>query len=90
MVFQPKFLGPQELYERCCPSVRGQFSDHKNNDVVRRCLILDEVARLLPMVPIESWRNSTFCITKIEDFRASLMLTSWSTLSTYLSKRRSE
>ena len=49
-----------------------------------------DVARLLLMVPLELWRNSTpifgaaaFCTTKIDDFRASLTPTFSSTLSAY-------
>ena len=55
-----------------------------------------DVARLLLMVPMEPWQNSTpffgtatFCRTKIDDFRASLMSTSLTTLLTYSSKKRS-
>ena len=60
--------------------VSGQFSDHKSSDVARRRQTSYDVARLLLMVPIEPWQNSTpffgaatFCATKIDDFRASLM-----------------
>ena len=76
--------------------VSGQFSDHKNIDVARRRQTSYDVARLLLMVPIELWRNFTplfgavtFCMAKIDDFRASLRSTSSKTLATYLSKRRS-
>ena len=61
----------------------------------RRIKTSYNVARLLLMVPIELWRNSTavfgaaaFCTTKIDDFRASLTLSSLTTWLTYSSKRR--
>ena len=64
-------------------------------DVARRRATLYDVARLLLMVPLEPWRNSTpffgaaaFCTTKIGDFRASSMSSSLTTWSTYSSKRR--
>ena len=67
-----------------------------SRDVARRRQTLYDVVRLLMMVPIELWRNSTpvfgaaaFCTTKIEDFRASLALTSLTTSSMYSLKRRS-
>ena len=75
---------------------RGQFSDHKSGDVARRRQTSYDVARLLLMVPIELWRNSTiffgaaaFCTSKIEDFRSSLTLTSSTTSWTFSLKRRS-
>ena len=59
------------------------------------CLCVCSILESL-MVPIESWQNSTpefgaaaFCTTKIDDFRASLMTTTLTTLSTYSLKRRS-
>ena len=59
--------------------VRGQFSDQKSSDVARRRQTSYDVARLLLMVPMEPWQNSTpvfgaaaFCTTKIDDFRASV------------------
>ena len=61
-----------------------------SSDVARRRQTSYDVARLLLMVPIELWRDSTpvfgaaaFCTTKIEDFRASLALTSSTTSSIY-------
>ena len=76
--------------------VSGQFSDHKSSDVARRRQTSYDVARLLLMVPIELWQNSTiffgaaaFCTSKIEDFRASLTLTSSTTSWTFSLKRRS-
>ena len=55
----------------------------KISDVARRRQALYNVARLLQMVPIGPWRNSTpvfgaaaFCTTKIDDIRVSLTLTS--------------
>ena len=64
-----------------------------SSDVARRRQTSYDVARLLLMVRIELWRDSTpvfgaaaFCTTKIEDFRASLALTSLTTSSL---KRRS-
>ena len=68
----------------------------KRGDVPRRFQTSYEVARLLLMVPIELQQNSTpvfgaavFCTTKIDNFRASLTLTSLTRLSAYWSKRRS-
>jgi len=65
-------------------------------DVARRPQTSYGVARLLLMVPIDPWRNSTplfgaeaFCTTKIDDFRTSLTLTSSTTLSTYWIKKSS-
>ena len=53
-----------------------------------------DVARLLLMVPIEPWQSSAsyfgavaFCMTKIDNFRPSLTLTSLTTLSTYSLKK---
>ena len=67
--------------------VSGQFSDHKSGDVARRRQTSYGVARLLLMVPMEPWQNSTqvfgaaaFCTTKIDDFRASSTSTSSTTL----------
>ena len=55
-----------------------------------------DVARLLLMVPLAPWQNSTplfgaaaFCATKIDDFRASLTLSSLTIWLTHSSKRRS-
>ena len=52
-------------------------------DIARRRQTSYDVARLLLMVPLEPWRNSTpffgaaaICTTKIDDFRASMKLTS--------------
>ena len=94
----PVFLGPQGLYERCCGSV-GQCVVNfliTSSDVARRRQTSYDVAILLLMVRIELWRDSTpvfgaaaFCTTKIEDFRASLALTSLTTSSMYSLKRRS-
>ena len=76
--------------------VSGQFSDHKSIDVARRRQTSYDVARLLLMVPLDPWRNFTpvfgapaFCTTKIDDFRASLTLTSLTILSTHSLKRTS-
>ena len=59
--------------------VSGQFSDHKSSDVARRRQTSYDVARLLLMVPIELWQNSTiffgaaaFCKSKIKDFRVDM------------------
>ena len=64
-------------------------------DVARRRATSYDVVRLLLMVPLVPWRNSTpffgaaaFCTTKIGDFRASSMSSSLTTWSTYSSKRR--
>ena len=57
-----------------------KVSTHTRNVARRRATSYD-VARLLLMVPLEPWRNSTpvfgaaaFCTTKNDDFRASLTL----------------
>ena len=64
------------------PSVRGQFSDYKSSDIAQHRQASYDVAKLLLMVPMEPWQNSTpvlgaaaFCTTKIDDFRASLTST---------------
>ena len=55
-----------------------------------------DAARLLPMAPIDPWRNSTpdfgavaFCTTNIEYFRTPLTSTSSTVSSTYSSQKRS-
>ena len=55
----------------------------KLGDLARRRARSHDAARLLLMVPIEPWRNSTpffgaavFCTTKIDDFRTSSTLSS--------------
>ena len=57
--------------------VSGQFSVHKSSDAGRRRQTSYDVARLLLMVPIEPWQNSTplfgaaaVCATKIDNFRS--------------------
>ena len=66
--------------------VRFYFSSSdwwKVRDFARRRETSYDVARLLVMVPLEPWRNSTpffgaaaFCTTKIGDFRTSSTLSS--------------
>ena len=73
-----------------CLSVRDNFlaSDwSKFGDLARRRETSHDVARLLLMVPLEPWQNSTpffgaaaFCTTKIGDFRTSSTLSSLMTL----------
>ena len=64
--------------------------------VARRRTASYDVARLLLMVPIDPWRNSTpdfgavaFCTTNIDDFRTPLTSTSLTILLTYSSQKRS-
>ena len=63
----------------CRKNVRTCACRKKISNVARRRQTSHDVARLLLMVPIEPWQNSTpvfgaaaFCTTKIDDFRASL------------------
>ena len=67
----------------------------KAGDITRRRQMLYDIARILLMVPFEPWQNFTpffgataFCTTRIDNFRASLTLTSLTTSSTNSSKRR--
>ena len=84
----PYFCGAEQhqhvaLYVRLCV-------EKKISNVARRRQTSHDVARLLLMVPIEPWQNSTpifgaaaFCTIKIEDFRASLTSTFSTTSSAY-------
>ena len=72
---------------------RHKFQKSSHTHTRRRKTSYD-VARLILMVPSEPWQNSTpffgaaaFCTTKIDDFRASSMLSSLTTWSTHSSKR---
>ena len=65
-------------------------------DVARCRTASYDVARLLLMVPIDPWRNSTpdfgavaFCTTNIKDFRTPLTSTSSTISLTYSSYKRS-
>ena len=104
-IFGPKFLqallGEQGLtvcWFCVCLCFWDNFSASdwsKYGDVARRRETSYGVARLLLMVPLEPWRNSTpvfgaaaFCTTKIGNFRTSPTLSSLTTWSTYSSKRR--
>ena len=80
----------------CRKNVRTCVCRKKISNVARRRQTSHDVARLLLMVPIEPWQNSTpifgaaaFCTIKIEDFRASLTSTFSTTSSAYWWKRRS-
>ena len=81
----------------CLCVTNFQASDWwKYGDVARRRKTLCDVARLHLMVQLEPWQNSTpffgaaaICTTKIDDFRASLLLTSLMSWSNHSSKRRS-
>ena len=62
----------------------------KAGDIVQRRQTSYDIARILLMVPFEPWENFTpffgaaaFCTTEIDNFRASLTLTSSTTLSAY-------
>ena len=75
--------GDQEWYTRS--SLIGRKSP---STLARRRETSYDVARLLLMVPLEPWRNSTpdfgaaaFCTIKIDDFRASSTSTSTTTSS---------
>ena len=64
---------------------RHKFQKSSHTHARRRETSYD-IARLLLMVPMEPWRNSTpffgaaaFCTTKIDDFRASSTLSSLTT-----------
>ena len=66
----------------------------KAGDITRCRQTSYDIARILLMVPFEPWENFTpffgaaaFCTTEIDNFRASLTLTSSTTLSAYWSKR---
>ena len=60
--------------------------DQLFENLARRRGTSNDIARLLLMVPLEPWRNSTpffgaaaFCTTKIDDFRTSSTLSSLTT-----------
>ena len=69
-----------------CLCVPPKFLSQIQIDVARRRETSYDVARLLLMVPLEPWQNSTpvfgaaaFCTTKIDNFRASSTLSSLTT-----------
>ena len=64
-----------------CLCVPPKFLSQIQIDIAQRRETSYDVARLLLMVPLEPWQNSTpvfgaaaFCTTNIDDFRASLTL----------------
>ena len=69
-----------------CLCVPPKFLSQIQIDIGRRHQTSYDVARLLLMVPLEPWQNSTpvfgaaaFCTTKIDNFRASSTLSSLTT-----------
>ena len=94
-----KAAAPKTGVEFCQGSIGTRSSLARPYDTWRRhatSLGVLYVARLLMMVLIEPWRNSTpvfgaaaFSTTKIDDFRVSLTLTFLTISSPYSLKRRS-
>ena len=77
------------VLSRLCQTAAVDLTVQIAGDVARRRETSCDVARLLLIVPLEPWQNSTpifgaaaFCTTKIGDFRASSTSTSLMTWST--------